>query len=385
MKILIGVLLCLTATLTHANHDGTKWIDAPLVEVDLSQLQAGEPKHVTWANRQIFVLKPSEKQLKDLTKIPDEYLGDKEDKNTTLNAFSKRFKNGFEQLFFQEKSVEQRYRNDVIVLLQESPYYGCFLPYNENLSGERPPSFLQDYLSSLCHEVYFDIRGRVIKPHRLTGNYNIAIPPYKVSGDKLVIGNVYNFDKSIVESETLLHKRAQTEITTGLDFYNAIGNGNIELIEQHINSRPIDWNEKIHLQYTPLLFAFMVKHLDIIELFVKNGATFDELVPSGHKLGCIAPYSEDHELARLYTIGLNAKKGYCKVTPSCFESPMFQIIGTRGQQREVETVKVAIQNGFDINENYCGRSLVDVIKQESRPGMVETLTNYQNSITLSAE
>lgn len=73
------------------------------------------------------------------------------------------------------------------------------------------------------------------------------------------------------------------------------------------------------------------------------------------------------------------------MTPSCFESPMFQIIGTRGQQREVETVKVAIQNGFDINENYCGRSLVDVIKQESRPGMVETLTNYQNSITLSAE
>ena len=140
------------------------------VEVDIARLKPGEKLDVEWRGRVVWVMRRTVEQIAALAKIPASQLSDAESKKSKQPAY-----------------VDSKTRSispDLVVMEGVCTHLGCS-PSSKLSPGELGNDWPGGFYCP-CHGSKFDLAGRVF-----TGSpapTNLTIPPYKVSGNNLVIG-----------------------------------------------------------------------------------------------------------------------------------------------------------------------------------------------------
>ncbi|GAA4342479.1 hypothetical protein [Kangiella taiwanensis] len=363
MKTLIGALLCLTATLTHANHDSTEWIDAPHVQIRISELKPGEMMTVNWADYPVSILKPTKNQLAEYRSIKGQQLGAPYPAMDIGNQLNDLPYNSAEKIIFAYKMLEQRFQQDISVFINISPYIGCSTQFK---TSNDPKYQLNNYLYDPCEDVHFDISGRVLLGHKHQTQENLELPPYTIDGDVITIGNTLDVKNSDVKQ--LLSTIDKRPIKTEEDFFHAIGYGHIEQIKKYIANNDVDLSKEIKGKYIkspPFSKAIMLKHYEVAKV-VNYKEAFDWVAPSGVALGCTMQYFSDDDLEALFSLGLDPNKAYCNYeyngckTPIVFHSP------TEYGDKEAELPRLAqhINNGYNLSNRHCGKTLEEKLSED---------------------
>jgi ubiquinol-cytochrome c reductase iron-sulfur subunit len=140
------------------------------VEVDLSNIKPGEKLNVEWRGKVVWVMKRSAEQIASLSKISPSQL---------IDATSK----GSEQPTYVDKATRS-ITPDLVVMEGVCTHLGCS-PVAKLTPGELGNDWQGGFYCP-CHGSKFDVAGRVF-----TGSpapRNLAVPPHKIDGTKLVIG-----------------------------------------------------------------------------------------------------------------------------------------------------------------------------------------------------
>lgn len=140
------------------------------VEVDIARLKPGEKMDVEWRGRVVWVMRRTVEQIAALAKIPASQLSDAESKKSKQPAY----------VDAKTRSISP----DLVVMEGVCTHLGCS-PSSKLSPGELGNDWPGGFYCP-CHGSKFDLAGRVF-----TGSpapTNLTIPPYKVSGNNLVIG-----------------------------------------------------------------------------------------------------------------------------------------------------------------------------------------------------
>ena len=140
------------------------------VEVDIARLKPGEKLDVEWRGRVVWVMRRTVEQIAALAKIPASQLSDAESKKSKQPAY----------VDAKTRSISP----DLVVMEGVCTHLGCS-PSSKLSPGELGNDWPGGFYCP-CHGSKFDLAGRVF-----TGSpapTNLTIPPYKVSGNNLVIG-----------------------------------------------------------------------------------------------------------------------------------------------------------------------------------------------------
>jgi len=143
------------------------------VEVDISQLAAGQKVVVEWQGRPVWIVKRSEQALANLNKVEDKL----QDPDSEVPQQPEYAAN-------KHRSI----RPDVVVLLGLCTHLGCSPVYRPevgaaDLGGDE---WLGGFFCP-CHGSKFDLAGRVYK--NVPAPTNLEVPPYRfVSDNVLVVG-----------------------------------------------------------------------------------------------------------------------------------------------------------------------------------------------------
>jgi ubiquinol-cytochrome c reductase iron-sulfur subunit len=140
------------------------------VEVDLSNIKPGEKLNVEWRGKVVWVMKRSAEQIASLSKISPSQLIDAESKGSDQPAYVDK----------KTRSITQ----DLVVMEGVCTHLGCS-PVAKLTPGELGNDWQGGFYCP-CHGSKFDVAGRVF-----TGSpapKNLAVPPHKIDGTKLVIG-----------------------------------------------------------------------------------------------------------------------------------------------------------------------------------------------------
>ena len=140
------------------------------VEVDIARLKPGEKRDVEWRGRVVWVMRRTVEQIAALAKIPASQLSDAESKKSKQPAY----------VDAKTRSISP----DLVVMEGVCTHLGCS-PSSKLSPGELGNDWPGGFYCP-CHGSKFDLAGRVF-----TGSpapTNLTIPPYKVSGNNLVIG-----------------------------------------------------------------------------------------------------------------------------------------------------------------------------------------------------
>ena len=140
------------------------------VEVDIARLKPGEKLDVEWRGRVVWVMRRTVEQIAALAKIPASQLSDAESKKSKQPAY----------VDAKTRSISP----DLVVMEGVCTHLGCS-PSSKLNPGELGNDWPGGFYCP-CHGSKFDLAGRVF-----TGSpapTNLTIPPYKVSGNNLVIG-----------------------------------------------------------------------------------------------------------------------------------------------------------------------------------------------------
>jgi ubiquinol-cytochrome c reductase iron-sulfur subunit len=154
---------------TLAPSERAKAAGAP-VEVDLSSIKPGEKLNVEWRGKVVWVMKRTAEQIASLDKIPASQLTDATSKKSDQPSY-----------------VDSKTRSiapDLVVMEGVCTHLGCS-PTAKLTPGELGNDWMGGFYCP-CHGSKFDVAGRVF-----TGSpapRNLAIPPHKIDGTKLVIG-----------------------------------------------------------------------------------------------------------------------------------------------------------------------------------------------------
>jgi ubiquinol-cytochrome c reductase iron-sulfur subunit len=154
---------------TLAPSERAKAAGAP-VEVDLSGIKPGEKLNVEWRGKVVWVMKRTPDQVASLDKIPASQLTDATSKKSEQPSY-----------------VDAKTRSitpDLVVMEGVCTHLGCS-PTAKLTPGELGNDWMGGFYCP-CHGSKFDVAGRVF-----TGSpapKNLAIPPHKIDGTRLVIG-----------------------------------------------------------------------------------------------------------------------------------------------------------------------------------------------------
>ncbi len=141
------------------------------VQVDVSNLQAGEQTTVEWRGKPVWIIKRSKEDIERLrAKTHEALLRDPESKVT-------------EQ---QPDYVNQAHRaihEEYLVLVGICTHLGCspvYRPYLDKLGEDWPGGFFCP-----CHGSTFDLAGRVFKG--VPAPINLEVPPHRYINDHTII------------------------------------------------------------------------------------------------------------------------------------------------------------------------------------------------------
>jgi ubiquinol-cytochrome c reductase iron-sulfur subunit len=148
-----------------------KALGAP-VEVDISNVEAGQRLVVAWRGKPIWVLRRTPEMLESLKKV-DGSLLDPESKAKQQPDYI--------------KGEARAIKPDVLVLIGSCTHLGCspgFRP--EHPAPDIDPNWQGGFYCP-CHGSKFDLSGRVYKG--VPAPLNLVVPPYRFDSDvKIVIG-----------------------------------------------------------------------------------------------------------------------------------------------------------------------------------------------------
>ncbi len=365
-KHLIVTILIFSQSLALANHDSTEWIDAPILEIEIKSLKSGELNTYEWAGLPIFVLKPTNAQLRELKSLDTTKLG-LTNVTQEIELASKELPyRGVERLVFNKIMLPRRLDHNVIVLIGLSPYLGCAVYYNSYAGDEEPP--VSNFFKNPCREnMYFDLRGRVFKGHNFSYHKNMQIPPFTISKGLIKIGNKFKVSKQGISD--LLKTYEVDQISTEHDFFRAIALGKSELISEYLKQEP-NLSKQIQGTYgkgTPFLHAIMLKHYDIAALFDK-GPKFEQVTSSGNQFGCAMQYYSGDRLQKLFNLGLDPNAKYCSheingcSVPFIYESVIYQF----SEKEQIANLLLSTRNGLDLDQKHCGYTLKEYMGKHGK-------------------
>jgi ubiquinol-cytochrome c reductase iron-sulfur subunit len=147
------------------------------VEVDISNLKAGEMATVEWRGKPVWILKRSPEQLASL-KTTDAKVADPESKRKPDELTPEYARNQYRSR-----------KPEVLVAVGICSHLGCS-PSAKLQSGAQPslPADWQGGFFCPCHGSMFDLAGRVYK--NVPAPDNLEVPPHKyLSDSKLLIGD----------------------------------------------------------------------------------------------------------------------------------------------------------------------------------------------------
>jgi ubiquinol-cytochrome c reductase iron-sulfur subunit len=143
------------------------------VEADFSKLEPGQLLTVEWRGQPVWILRRTERNLRDLPSLNDLLL-DPDSTNTKQQP---------EYAHNPLRSI----RPDVVVLIGICTHLGCAPSYRPDVS---PPDLGADWKGGFycpCHGSRFDLAGRVYKG--VPAPSNLVVPPYRfLGGSRLLIG-----------------------------------------------------------------------------------------------------------------------------------------------------------------------------------------------------
>ena len=162
---------------SFAPSERAKASGAP-VEVDISELKAGEQKTVEWRGNPVWILRRTEEMTAKLHAHDQDLVDPKSEKPYSMPV-PEYCKNEF------LCRVEHK---DIMVMVAVCTHLGCSPEHKFKTggSGSLPDDWPGGYLCP-CHGSTFDLAGRVFK--NKPAPQNLDIPPYMyLSDSKLVIG-----------------------------------------------------------------------------------------------------------------------------------------------------------------------------------------------------
>jgi ubiquinol-cytochrome c reductase iron-sulfur subunit len=139
-------------------------------EFDLSKVEPGQQVVIEWRGKPIWVVHRTPAMLEELKKL-DSKLADPASKSSVQPDFAA---NG-------HRSKDEKY----LVLVGICTHLGCsptkFDKGNAAMASEWPGGYV-----CACHQSQFDMAGRVYAG--MPAPKNLEVPPYKIDGSKLVVG-----------------------------------------------------------------------------------------------------------------------------------------------------------------------------------------------------
>lgn len=138
------------------------------VEVDLSNIPAGEMRTVEWRGKPVWVLHRTPKQLEDVKKDNDIVADPNSDRPGYTPAYAKN----------EYRSRKPEY----LVVVGICTHLGCSpTPHLAAVDGPGLPSPWEGGFLCPCHGSIFDLAGRVYKNKPAPDN--LEVPPYQFSAD----------------------------------------------------------------------------------------------------------------------------------------------------------------------------------------------------------
>ncbi len=145
------------------------------VAVDLSKLEEGQMITVEWRGKPIFILKRTDKNLKDLAEHT-EFLSDP---NSDASRQPEYCKNSNRAIPGHDK---------IAIMEGVCTHLGCAPKHLPDLNNSFAGSLGEDWLGGFfcpCHGSKYDLSGRVFKS--MPAPLNLPIPPYKYTTDTSVL------------------------------------------------------------------------------------------------------------------------------------------------------------------------------------------------------
>ncbi|MBI3230678.1 MAG: ubiquinol-cytochrome c reductase iron-sulfur subunit [Burkholderiales bacterium] len=162
---------------TFQPSERAKAAGAP-VEVDISDIKAGEMKVVEWRGKPVWILKRTEEMMASLEKTKDKVADPTSDVPYTMDIPS----------YCKNNHRSRTEHKDVLVAVGICSHLGCS-PSSKFQAGAQP-SLPDDWNGGFlcpCHGSTFDLAGRVYK--NKPAPTNLDVPPHMyLSDSKILIG-----------------------------------------------------------------------------------------------------------------------------------------------------------------------------------------------------
>lgn len=145
------------------------------VEVDISELKAGEKMTVEWRGKPVWIFKRTEAQLKTLGDHNSE-LADPDSKRTAFPTSE----------YAQNEYRAREEHKDILVVVGICTHLGCS-PVDKFTPGPQPslPDNWEGGFFCPCHGSTFDLAGRVFKNKPAPDN--LEVPPYMFLSDNVLL------------------------------------------------------------------------------------------------------------------------------------------------------------------------------------------------------
>jgi ubiquinol-cytochrome c reductase iron-sulfur subunit len=142
------------------------------VEVDVNKLEPGQLLTVAWRGKPVWILRRTEKQVKDLPTL-NEFLRDPESKESEQPPYC--------------KNIQRSIKPEYFVAVGICTHLGCSPTFRPDVA---PPDLGPQWLGGFfcpCHGSRFDLAGRVYKG--VPAPLNLVIPPYRFLTDtRITVG-----------------------------------------------------------------------------------------------------------------------------------------------------------------------------------------------------
>jgi len=145
------------------------------VVADISKLEVGQMITVEWRGKPIFIVKRSEKNIKDLTEQTD-FLSDPNSDNSKQPEYCK-------------NNARAHSSNETIGIMEGvCTHLGCAPKHLPDLNNSFAGSLGSDWLGGFfcpCHGSKYDLSGRIYSG--MPAPTNLPVPPYKYTTDTVVL------------------------------------------------------------------------------------------------------------------------------------------------------------------------------------------------------
>ncbi|MBM6549873.1 ubiquinol-cytochrome c reductase iron-sulfur subunit [Marinomonas ostreistagni] len=139
------------------------------VKADISKLEKGQQMIVEWRGQPVWIVKRSEQNLADLSKLTDKLA----DPTSSVEQ--------------QPEYAQNEYRSikpEIAVLLGICTHLGCSPTYRPEVApDDLGPEWLGGF-NCPCHGSRFDLAGRVYKG--VPAPTNLVVPPYNFISDEVI-------------------------------------------------------------------------------------------------------------------------------------------------------------------------------------------------------